>query len=402
MIPGFAPDRPRTLLGVSSGTSADGIDLALLEVAGAGLARQVRFLAGGVADYSPGVQQEVLRSGRWGLPELAHWHARLGLEFGRAARAFLDQHGYEPHQLTAIGSHGQTIYHHDGESADGSWQIGDPCQIALQCGVPVIADFRWNDLAAGGQGAPVSAFADWVLHHGHAEQLAILNLGGLANLTLLQGEQPPQAWDSGPANGPLDALMRHHAGEAFDLDGRTAAGGRVCEKLLGSLQENPWFRRPLPRSTGLERFGKAFLMSLPGGMALPDLLQTCAALAAWAVAESLEAALGGPLTPGFPLFLCGGGAHNPALVEALRQALPNARLRPYAVLAAANQAGGSPADGAWPAAAPGGGAGLDDLREAAAFALLADAFLCREAASWPTTTGAARPTLLGKFIPAPI
>jgi anhydro-N-acetylmuramic acid kinase len=378
------PAQPRLLLGLSSGTSADGLDLALLRVRGQGLARQVEFLGGQVLPLAAATRAAVHRAAEWGLADVAYWHAQLAEEFGALANQFLQVNSIVSADLAAVGSHGQTVFHHDGDPHQGTLQLADAAILAARIGAPVVADFRWSDLALGGQGAPISPFADWVLHHDAAPQLAILNLGGIANLTLLEGERPPRAWDSGPANGPLDALVQAHSpGQEFDLDGQIAAQGKVRAELLRSLQADDFFRRPLPRSTGLERFGRSILpklQKLAPGLPLADLLRTCAAWAAWAVAESLATALSKPATEiELPIYLCGGGARNPVLVQELHLAAPQANWQDYRKL------NGNP-----------------DLREAAAFALLADAYLLAEVSAWPSTTGVQRPVILGKFVGSPI
>lgn len=374
-------DEARLLLGVCSGTSADGVDLALIRVTGRGLAREVEVLAGGMRPFPAEVRAAAARALEWTLAEVASWHTRLGIEFAEAAASFLEEHGVASSDLLAVGSHGQTVFHHDGDPRQGSLQIGEPTWLAERLGVPVIADFRTADRVLGGQGAPVSPFADWIRHHRVGKRLSILNLGGIANLTLLEGSQPPRAWDSGPANGPLDALMRAADAGDYDQDGARAMRGRVLPELLAELQADSYFARELPKSTGLERFGRAFagkVRAAAPSAELPDLLRTCCALAAWAVADSLSVALGVSAEQiELPLYLCGGGAHNLGLVAELRSALPQSELHSY------QEIGGDP-----------------DLREAVAFALLADAFLAGEPASWPTTTGCQRPARLGScFLP---
>jgi anhydro-N-acetylmuramic acid kinase len=370
------------LLGISSGTSADGIDLALIRVVGRGLDREITVLAGGMVRMPQEVQEAVAGALQWSLPELAAWHARLGQVFSDAAERFLAEQGVAASELTAVGSHGQTVFHHDGDPECGSLQIGEPALLAARLEVPVIADFRTADRALGGQGAPISPYADWVQHQAVEKRLAILNLGGIANLTLLEGSAPPRAWDCGPANGPLDCLYRESGAGRFDHDGGLARSGRVLPELLAVLQKDPFFGRSLPKSTGLERFGRAFaerVRATSPEASLADQLRTCCALAAWAVADSLASALGqAAVELELPLYLCGGGTHNLALVKELQGALPGCRLESYQAL------GGDP-----------------DLREAVAFALLADAFLCHEAASWPGTTGCRRPARLGSCSPPP-
>lgn len=385
-------EAPRLLLGISSGTSADGVDLALVRVAGggtsagtgAGAQREVRVLAGAREPMPAELQQRARASARWTLADFAAAHHDFGRHFGRTARAFLERTGTAPGALAAAASHGQTVWHHDGDARAGTLQVGALPLIACELGAPVIGDFRWGDLAEGGQGAPISPYADWILHRGAGASLGILNLGGIANLTLLRGAAPPLATDCGPANGPLDALMQAETGAAFDQDGVLALAGRVLVGEAARLRQDPFFARALPRSTGLERFGPALARELRArhpAAALPDLLATLVDLAAWAVADCLRRS---QAAPDLPLYLCGGGAENPALRQALARHLGDAgRVRDYAALAP-----------------PGDLRGDGGLREAVAFALLGDAFLRREAATWPSTTGCRRPALLGVWCPA--
>ncbi len=386
-------EQSRLVLGMSSGTSADGLDLALIRVQGSGLQRTVEWIGGEVAPLRPETRAAVRRALKWSVAEYAHWHFQMGAEFAELAADFLARQAREYRQPDFVGSHGQTIYHHDGEPGDGTLQIADSALIATRLACPVVADFRWSDLAVGGQGAPISPFADWVLHHDVAPELAILNLGGIANLTLLRGPKPPAAWDSGPANGPLDALVQiaspgsaaepsHDVPSAeYDVDGKLAATGQILPELLAALKDDDYFRRPLPRSTGLERFGRALVAKIDAiapESSLADRLRTCCSLAAWAVSDSLQTAIGLPAAKiSLPIYVCGGGGHNPVLLAELAQALPAATLRNYSELA-----------------------GNPDLREAQAFALLADACFLGEFSAWPSTTGGRQPVILGKIVPS--
>ena len=371
------PEAPRLWLGLNSGTSADALDLVLLEVCGAGLARQVRQRAFGSEPLPTQLQAAIRGEAGRDWAALAALHGALGRFFGGAARAFLAAQDCAPQALTAAASHGQTVFHHDGDPRGGTLQLGALPVLAQELGAPVAGDFRWGDLAVGGQGAPISPYADRVLLGG-AREVVVLNLGGIANLTWLRPGADPLAWDAGPANGPLDALCRALAGTSCDRDGCGASAGQVDAALLAALQAEPWFALPVPRSTGLEAHGPTLAgraRALAPQLGLEDLLATLVDLAAWAVAESLR----GAGWQESDVLLCGGGRHNPALVAALKRRLPGAPLRPYAAC------------------------GVDgDSREAAAFALLGDALLLREPATWPSTTGARAPALLGCWCPVPV
>ena len=375
----FRPDpaEPRLWLGLNSGTSADALDLALLQVRGAGAERAVELRAGGEEDFPAALQARVRGAADAGLAGFAALHGEVARFFGERARAFLDAQGLAPGALTGIASHGQTVFHHAGDPAGGTLQAGALQGITAAAGEDVVGDFRWGDLALGGQGAPISPFADQALLGADAETV-VLNLGGIANLGWFRPGRAPLAWDSGPANGPLDALVRERTGESCDRDGRLAMAGRPLAGQVERLLAHPYFGLPAPKSTGLEAFGAAWAAELAAEApeaALEDLLATLVETVAASVAASLRDA-------GWrsgEVLLCGGGAHNPALTAALGRHLPTAALAPYRVQ------------------------GVDgDLREAAAFALLGDAFLLREPVTWPSTTGARGPALLGCWCPAPL
>ena len=371
-------ERPRHILGINSGTSADGVDLALIRVGGRGIKREVELLHSGSAKFPEDLQQAIHAALQWSLADVARFHHGLGVFFGRCAREFLTAVNVPRDFVTCIGSHGQTVFHHGGNPRDGSLQLGCLSTLAATAGVAVVGDFRAADLAQGGQGAPISPFADWVLHGGSGKERTIVNMGGITNITLLPASGPPVAWDAGPANGPLDALMRMERGLEFDQDGALARSGQVAKKLLTDLQADPYFAQAPPKSTGLEHFGVNFVKDLRAAtpdLTLPDLLATLVELVAWSIFTSLKVAD----WQGGPVFLCGGGAHNLAIREALDRHLGVTRIFSYQDL------GWNP-----------------DFREAVAFALLADAFLLGEPSTWPTTTGARSPAVLGVWSPAGI
>lgn len=374
---GILPEQPRHILGINSGTSADAVDLALIRVVGQGQERQVEVLSSATAQFPEKLQEAVHLAPHWSLADVARFDVALGTFFGRCGRGFLQRIDFPLSHLTCAASHGQTVYHHDGDPLEGSQQLGDASALAHALGADVVANFRVADLAVGGQGAPISPFADWVLHGGQGEKV-ILNLGGITNLTLLPQDGDPIAWDSGPANGPLDALMRAEEGCGFDQDGVRTARGTVQESVLLALQEDAYFHKPAPKSTGLERFGASMAQKarkLAPEAPVEDLLATLAELIGWSVEESLRAAG----WQGGPVFVAGGGLHNAGIQDALKRHLGSSRVFSYADL------GFEP-----------------DSREAVAFALLGDAFLLGEPSTWPTTTGCHTPGVLGQWSPGPI
>ncbi|MFK5956187.1 MAG: anhydro-N-acetylmuramic acid kinase [Planctomycetota bacterium] len=375
---GIPSSEPRYILGLNSGTSADAVDLALIRVTGEGQERVVEKLSAAAAQFPEKLQQAIHMASAWQLADVARFDYALGAFFGRCAATFLERIDFPIDHLTCVASHGQTVYHHSGEPMDGSMQLGDLSVLAHTVGADVVGNFRTADLAGGGQGAPISPFADWVLHGGSGVERVILNLGGICNITLLPKSGPPTAWDSGPANGPLDVLMRAEANQEMDLGGALAASGTVLGDLLATLKKDAYFEQAAPKSTGLEKFGAALAQktrNLAPQAELCDILATLAELVGWSIGESLKAAG----WQGGAVYVAGGGLHNSALQAALNRHLGATRVHSYAEL------GWEP-----------------DAREAVAFALLGDAFLLQEPSTWLSTTGCRQQCVLGQWSPGPL
>lgn len=316
--------------GVLSGTSADGIDVAVARVrtrvrgAEFDLAppELVRF---DTLDFEPSLHarvRRVLDGASTGLRETALLHRDLGRAFGRAARAVAERSGVA---LDLVGSHGQTVWHHDGVEPSGpaTLQLGDGDFVAEECGAPVVSDFRQRDVAAGGEGAPISALADDVLFGAAARPCAVLNLGGMANLTLLfERRADTLAFDTGPAGSLLDGLSRRLLDRPFDEGGSAAARGRPRVELVERLLTHPFLSKPPPKSTGRDTFGAAWVEAFlrDGAFEAGSATECDDALATAVefVAASVELALArfAPRHPG-TLFVAGGGVHNRTLLEAL-------------------------------------------------------------------------------------
>jgi anhydro-N-acetylmuramic acid kinase len=392
-MPGLRlPSRDATMrvLGLMSGTSADGIDGALVEFAPD---RSWRLLWLESWPYVPPVRERlqalmeradtaaVTRAG-WYVAEL---HAA-------AVQAFLARRPDAAIDLLAV--HGQTIGHFpepemwDGISVRGSCQVLAPSVLAAKTGFPVAADFRTRDLAEGGEGAPLVPMGDLRFFGGRlASPIAVVNIGGIANLTVLAGSPASavaMAFDTGPGNMLLDALaFRASQGQqAFDHDGRLAAAGTMCPETLAVLLDDAFFRRPPPKSTGREQFGRFFLDRLIETQ--PALAARPADLMATLVQFTVESLIGAverfvlPSQPITHLILAGGGACNPVLVERLRQRMGSA------AIVERSESWGVPAMG----------------REAMAFAALGEALLRGWPGNVPVATGARRPAVLGSLTPA--
>ena len=305
-------------VGLMSGTSADGIEAAAAEVdPDAGTAR---LLLHRHSDYAPDVRRRVIEAAS-GRPLAAHdialLHVALGEAYAAAAAALIAE---LPQAPDVVAVHGQTIAHFADEHA--TLQLGDAALVAVRLRRTVVCDFRSADVAAGGQGAPLVCFADHVLFADRVP-LAVLNLGGIANLTLLPSGSADDvlAFDTGPANMPSDVLVQQ-AGEEFDRDGARARRGRVSESALAAALRHPFFALPAPKSAGREEFGEPFALGLlrDAGGDLDDGVATAVALTARTVADALRRE-----TPRDvrwrELLVAGGGAANPALMDALRAAL---------------------------------------------------------------------------------
>lgn len=359
-------------IGIMSGTSADGVDAALVEIRWRDGSRpSVDLVAHLRVPYERELRERVLDAAAARpatAADLARLHAALGDAYADAATAIAAD---APAKPAAIGVHGQTVAHLPGERA--TFQLGDAARVAVRTGIATVNDFRSADIAAGGEGAPLTPFADHVLFADGTAR-AILNLGGIANLTLLPDRDPEHVlgYDTGPANMVIDGVARL-ASLPFDESGRGARRGRVVDSALSKALAHPFFARPAPKSTGREEFGEAFARALvddisAAGGSLEDALATATELTARSVALSLRAA-GGSWRE---VLVAGGGTRNPALMEALARALEPVAVR------ATDEAG-------LPAAA----------REAVAFAILAAYRMRGLPNTLPRCTGASRAVSAG-------
>jgi len=364
-----APDEGGLFLGLISGTSVDGIDAALVA-----FEPQLSLLAGRTIPLSTDLVQEILRisqsDARIGLDELGVLDTRLGLAFADAANLLIEVSGVDRSRITAIGSHGQTVRHRPIGDAHFTLQIGDANIIAERTGITTVADFRRRDVAAGGQGAPLVPAFHAGIFAAADEARAVLNIGGIANLTLLPTGAPVGGFDTGPGNGLMDAWCLRHRGERFDRDGDFAASGRVDAPLLQCLLADPWFAQPPPKSTGRDQFHLDWLEKALAGrtLAAEDVQSTLCELTARTIADALRHAQSATAR----LLVCGGGVHNGHLMARLATALPGVPVQSTA------------AHGVDP-----------DLVEAMAFAWLTRETLAGRPGNVPEVTGARGLRVLG-------
>lgn len=372
---------PRRIVGLMSGTSGDGVDAALVEVEGAGEGIRVRPLAFLTAPYPPALRREVLALTGATAETVCRLHYALGEEFARAALAVIRAAGLAPAEVHLIGSHGQTASHLPRASgaAGATLQLGEPAVIAERTGLPVIADFRPRDVAAGGEGAPLVPLADYLLFRAPGRVRALVNLGGIANVTAVPERlERLVAFDLGPGNMPLDLVAEAMTGgaEAFDRDGARAAQGRVDGALLAELLAHPFLAVPPPRSTGREAFGQGFvgpLLARARGRET-DLLATLTRFVAEAIRIGFARWIA-PRTRVDEVLVSGGGVHNRTLMAHLADCLAPVPVRSLAEL------GWDP-----------------DAKEAIAFAILANEALFGHPGNLPAATGARGPRVLGKII----
>jgi anhydro-N-acetylmuramic acid kinase len=305
-------------VGMMSGTSVDGIDIAAIEIDG----DQVKVLSTGHSDYEDALRKRILAAASGdaiSAADMATLHVAIGDAYAQAAVEFVPT---LPNYPDVLAMHGQTVAH---LPKTATLQLGDAARVALRTGVPTVADFRSANIAAGGEGAPLVPFADFVLF-GKRAPVALLNVGGIANLTLIPKTEANSvtAFDTGPAN-ILSDLIAQQAGKRFDADGAGAARGRVDERALGWAFTHEYFARRAPKSTGREDFGKAFADELArrvthNGGTRDDALATAIALTARTVGDALKRETPGG-TKWRELIVAGGGAQNPTLLKALRTAV---------------------------------------------------------------------------------
>ena len=368
-----AGDDSGLFIGLMSGTSVDGIDAAICRFGTRPellFARSYPMPAALAADVLTLSQSRPETT----LDAIGELDARLGEAFAGAANQLLRDSGTAAGTVRAIGSHGQTLRHRPGGPFPFTMQLGDANRIAEGTGITTVADFRRRDVAAGGHGAPLVPAFHAAFLRSKSERRAVLNLGGIANLSLLPPAGDVRGFDTGPGNGLMDAWCQEHRGEPFDRDGSFAASGAVHAPLLSALLSEPWFALPPPKSTGRDQFHGAWLdQALQGLVITPaDVQATLSQLTVLTVAQALRSQLPGCAR----LLVCGGGVHNRQLMAGLAAELPGIQVESTRVH------------------------GIDpDFMEAMAFAWLAREFLAARPGNLVTVTGASGPRVLGSLFP---
>ena len=386
------------VLGLMSGTSVDAIDVALVRIApsiadNAAHARLENFTA---VPFPAAVRAEVLRVAegtRVSTADISQLNFRLGRLFAEAALRACRKFRVPPRRISLIGSHGQTVFHQGrpsrflGQNVASTLQIGEPAVIAALTGITTVGDFRPADMAVGGQGAPLVPFGDYLLYRDARRGRAVLNIGGIANVTIIPKAAPPsavRAFDTGPGNMVIDALVRHFTGgrRRYDVGARMASQGSLLPALLNTLLAAKYFRQPPPKSAGREQYGSAYVEKILAWgrrhrARAEDLVRTATVLTALSISAALHRWVL-PRTPLAQLIVSGGGARNPLILAQLAAVLPGTEV-------VTSESLGLPGD----------------AKEAFIFAILADQTMRGRPANLPSATGAACPAILGKICHPP-
>ncbi|MEM2127929.1 MAG: anhydro-N-acetylmuramic acid kinase [Candidatus Bathyarchaeia archaeon] len=386
--------KTRRIIGLMSGTSADGVSAAIVEVEGHGLETNLKLVTHRVYPYPPNLREGILElfdPERSRVDMICRMNFALGLFYAECVMKLLEEAGLEAEDIDLIGSHGQTIYHEPevrdvhGYRTRSTLQIGELAMIAERTGITTVGDFRKRDVAAGGEGAPLSAYMDYILHRHREHSRVLQNVGGIANLTYIPAGASPAdviAFDTGPGNMVIDAIVEHYTNGAlhYDEDGRIAARGRVNELLLQRLLEDPYYKREPPKTTGRERFGRSYALRLieeaeKRGLAFEDLVATATALTVETIAKAYNMFI---LPRGAidEIYVSGGGARNKTLMDWLRERMKGIRISEYDVLGISSEA-----------------------KEAVLMALLANEHIFGNPSNLRSATGAGREVVLGVLVP---
>lgn len=382
--------RTRLAVGLMSGTSMDGIDAALVSISGPPEKPRVRLRSFGTIHFGRRLQNmlaHVASAHPSSASAISQLNFLLGELFAEAALAVCRRAKISPRKVSVIGSHGQTVYHQGtrsreaGREISSTLQIAEPAVIAERTGIPVVADFRPADMAAGGQGAPLVPMVDYLLLRDAREGRMALNIGGIANVTVIPAGAKPEdvfGFDTGPGNMVIDALMRHFTKgrKTFDAGGRSAAQGKPDEALLARLLRLPLFGLKPPRSFGREEFGEAFTKRffLRKRLQPEDAVRTSTEITARSIVAALKRFVF-PRAKIHRLIASGGGAKNEFLMKRLQELLPKISI-------SLSDDFGLPVD----------------AKEAMAFALLADRTMHGLPGNLPSVTGARRAVVLGKIL----
>lgn len=377
----------RYAVGLMSGTSVDGIDAAVVEIGGEpGNPDAVRLIAFENTPYPEDVRKEIFAlfdPAAATVDRVGRLNVTLGGLYAEAALSVIAKAGLAPGDVAFIGSHGQTIFH--APESGYTVQIGEGAVITARTGIPCVSDFRVADMAVGGQGAPLVPFTEYLLYREPHRTLLLQNIGGIGNVTVLPAGCSPEevyAFDTGPGNMLIDGLVTCLTDGALAMDegGAIARRGQVNAELLRMLQQEEYYALPVPKSTGRERFGTAYVDRLlryrqENGLPVEDLVATVTYLTAWSIGDAYRRFIR-HRHPADLMLTGGGGSYNPVLMDFLKQ-----EMEPMGVKVMTQEEAG----------------GNSDAKEAVAFALLADCTIAKVPNNLPAATGARRAVVMGKI-----
>jgi anhydro-N-acetylmuramic acid kinase len=328
----------RNIIGLMSGTSLDGLDIALCELSGSGLDTKIILKHFKTVAYTNDFKQRIkaiFSRHDVDLEQVCLLNAWVGEQHATMINNALHEWGVNKNEVDLIASHGQTIYHAPkilhgkADYGNATLQIGDGDHIAVKTGIITISDFRQKHIAAGGEGAPLAVYGDYFIFGKKGENRIMLNIGGIANFTFLPGNMDASAvfsTDTGTGNTLMDQFMQHHYQLPYDADAKVASAGKIHEKLLLQLQRNPFFKKGFPKTTGPELFNLAYVenaQSLAGATAISneDIMSTLSAFSADTIIEALRRSFGAQNN--VVVYSSGGGMHNPLLMNRIKSALPD-------------------------------------------------------------------------------
>lgn len=384
----------RRIVGLMSGTSADGIDAALVEISGEGMDLKVQLAAFENTPYTDKIRKRIFElfcPMTATVDKVGYMNFLLGELYAQAVLSVIKKAGLAVTDVDAIGSHGQTIYHapqtvtKDGYNICYTVQIGEGAVIAHRTGIVCISDFRVADMAAGGQGAPLVPYTEFILYRSPDKNILLQNIGGIGNITVIPAGcdvSRVTAFDTGPGNMVIDGMVEAFSGGRLHMDagGCIAGSGRINLKLLGLLTDDPYFSVPPPRTTGRGYFGSEYINRIFGymkqyGISNEDGLATATYLTAWSISDAYRRFIREKCAAD-RLIIGGGGSYNPVLVDFIQQ-----EMDVYGIETLIQEDIGF----------------SSDAKEAVAFAILADRAIFGETNNLPGVTGAQSPVVMGKI-----
>jgi len=377
----------KIIAGLMSGTSVDGVDTVLIKVTGNRTATKFEQIAFQTYSFPEGARELILKNSvreTSNVEDICRLNIFLAQLYAESVKKIADEAKINLSDIDLIGSHGQTIHHlpkaHDmfGYKVKSTLQIGDPSTIAKLTGIVTVGDFRTADMAMGGEGAPLVPYFDYIIFRSDTINRGLLNIGGIANITVLPKNcsvADVLAFDTGPGNMVIDALMKRFYDRKYDEDGQVAFSGAISELLLEKLKTDEYVSRKPPKSTGRERYGDTFVDMLlqETECQIPDIIATATDFTAWAVFHNYELFIQ-PETRLDELLVSGGGAHNKFMMKSLQKYFGNVSVKLIEDYGFSS-----------------------DAKEAICFAILANETISGNPANVPRTTGASKPVILGKI-----